>query len=193
MRRGPIQRKCDGMPRLYPARMTRMPRAESLLAWGAAATGVIGVVSALTPEMANRLDLVRGVLPPGVPAAARVLALSFGIALVWLSRSLVRRRRRAWQLGIVVVCVSAIAHMAKGLAFEEASASLLLLTALIRYRKRFDVPGDPLRVRPLALVGLAGAAALALPVGIELRGSEMPARLADAVTAVGLLLAFYVL
>jgi hypothetical protein len=58
------------MDGLYPARMTR-PKPESLLAWGAAVTGVIGIVSALTPEMANRLDLVRGVLPPGVPAAAR--------------------------------------------------------------------------------------------------------------------------
>jgi len=173
--------------------MVRKPQPESLLGWAAAVVGAIGIASALTPEMANRVDLVSGVLPPGVPTAARDLALSFGIALVWLSRSLVRRRRRAWQLGVVLVCVSAVAHMAKGLDFEEATASLLLLTALIRYRRRFDVPGDPLRVRPLALVGLAGAAALALPVGIELHGSEVPERLADGVTAVGLLLAFYVL
>src|SRR3954453_20607864 len=118
MSRGPIQRKCDGMRRLYPARMTRMPRAESLLAWGAAATGVIGVVSALTPEMANRLDVVRGVLPPGVPAAARVLALSFGIALIWLSRSLARRRRRAWQLAVAVVFASAGRPLPQGPRFE---------------------------------------------------------------------------
>src|SRR3954453_16802713 len=123
MSRGPIQRKCDGMRRLYPARMTRMPRAESLLAWGAAATGVIGGVSALTPEMANRLDVVRGVLPPGVPSAARVLALSFGIALIWLSRHPARPRRRAWQLAVSVLFAPAVAHLAKGLDFEEVTAS----------------------------------------------------------------------
>ena len=67
---------------------------ESLLASGAALLGLVGIASALTPELANRSDFVQGVLPPGVPAAARVGALAFGIALVWLSRSLGRRRRR---------------------------------------------------------------------------------------------------
>src|SRR6266540_7106356 len=43
--------------------------------------GGIGIVSALTPEFANRSDFVRGVLPPGVPGAARIAALAFGLAL----------------------------------------------------------------------------------------------------------------
>jgi len=42
----------------------RAPRAESLLAWAAACVGLIGVVSALTPEMADRLRIVQGLLPP---------------------------------------------------------------------------------------------------------------------------------
>ena len=66
------------------------PRPESLLAWAAAAVGIIGVVSALTPEYADRFRIVHGVLPPGIPTAARVGALAFGIALVWLARSLAR-------------------------------------------------------------------------------------------------------
>src|SRR4051794_13382843 len=177
---------------LYPERMTR-PKAESLLAWGAAVTGVIGIVSALTPEMANRVDLVRGVLPPEVPAAARVLALSFGIALIWLSRSLAKRRRRAWQLAVVVVFASAAAHLVKGLDFEEASVSALLLVALLYYRRRFDVPGDPGTVRPLVATAIVAAAVLAIPLGIELRGAEVNNRIADLITAVGLLLGFYAL
>jgi len=172
--------------------MTR-PNAESLLAWGAAVTGVIGIVSALTPEMANRVDLVRGVLPPGVPAAARVLALSFGIALIWLSRSLAKRRRRAWQLAVVVVFASAAAHLAKGLDFEEASVSALLLVALLYYRRRFDVPGDPATVRPLVATVVVAAAVLAIPLGIELHGGRVNDRIADVITAVGLLLGFYAL
>src|SRR3954452_10842110 len=137
------------MSRLYPERVTRM------LAWAAAAVGLIGIASALTPEMANRLDLVQGVLPPGVPAAARVLTLSFGFALIWLSRSLAGRRRRAWQLAVVVVVASALAHLAKGLDFEEAPASAVLLAALLRYRRRFDVPGDPRTRGPLVAVVVA--------------------------------------
>jgi len=118
-----------------------------VLGWAAAAVGVTGIVSALTPEFANRSDFVRGVLPPGVPGAARIAALTFGLTLIWLSRSLAGRRRRAWQLGIVLVIGLTVAHLAKGLDFEEATFGLLVLAALYRFRKRFDVPGDPASVR----------------------------------------------
>jgi lysyl-tRNA synthetase class 2 len=171
----------------------RAPRAESLLAWAAAAVGVIGVVSALTPEMADRVRLVRGVLPPGVPTAARVLALAFGLALLWLSRSLARRRRRAWQLAVVVVVASAIAHLAKGLDVEEAAATLLLLAALLRWRRRFDVPGDPRSVGPVVGIVVAAVASAAVALGVELRGGELPDRVSDLLTALGLLGGFSVL
>ena len=92
--------------------MLRLPRVEGLLAWSAAAVGAIGLVSALTPEMASRVEIVQGVLPPGWPEAARVLTVAFGIGLIWLSRSLAMRRRRAWQLAVVVVVASAVAHLA---------------------------------------------------------------------------------
>jgi lysyl-tRNA synthetase, class II len=152
--------------------------------------GLIGIGSALTPELADRLDLVEGVLPPGVPAAARVVALAFGVALIWLSRSLRRRRRRAWQLAIAVVVASAVAHLAKGLDFEEATLSLALVVALVRFRRRFDVPGDPRTVPPLVGLAVAALAATALTLGVELRGQAVPDRVADMVAAVGLLAAF---
>jgi lysyl-tRNA synthetase, class II len=166
--------------------MPRPPSAERLLAWGAAVVGVVGLVSALTPEMADRVEIVQGVLPPGWPEAARVLTVAFGIGLIWLSRSLARRRRRAWQLAVGVVLASAAAHLAKGLDVEEATISLLLLVALVRWRRHFDVPGDPGSVRPL--LGLAGAFAgiAAVAVSEELRGAELPHRASDALTGIGL-------
>ncbi len=133
-----------------------------MLALGAAAAGTIGIVSALTPEFANRSDFVAGVLPPGVPEAARVLALAFGIVLIWTSRGLARRRRRAWKLAVGVVVLSAVAHMAKGLDFEESTATLVLLAALWHWRGAFVVRGDPQTRWPLAqaLAGLAAAGLL---------------------------------
>lgn len=168
----------------------RGPKAESLLAWAAAAVGAIGVASALTPEMADRYRIVHGVLPPGGIAAARVGALAFGIALIWLSHSLARRRRRAWQLAVGVVVASAITHLAKGLDVEEAAISLGLLAALVRYRRRFDVPGDRAAMRPMLAVAAALAAVGALALGVELHGGELPDRLSDVATAVGFLLGF---
>jgi lysyl-tRNA synthetase, class II len=166
----------------------RLPKAEQLLAWSAAAVGVIGIVSALTPEMTDRVKIVRGLLPPGWPEGARVLTLAGAIGLIWLSRSLARRRRRAWQLAVVVVIGSAIAHLGKGLDFEEATISLLLLGALLRWRTRFDVPGDPASVRPLLGLGAALAGIAAVGVASELPGHDLPARAFDALTAVGIVL-----
>lgn len=88
----------------------RRATAPSVLGSAAAAVGAIGILSALTPELASRSDLVQGVLPPGVPEAARILSLAFAFVLVWLSRSLVRRKRRAWQLAVALVVASACAH-----------------------------------------------------------------------------------
>lgn len=132
-----------------------------MLAAAAALAGLVGVVSALTPEFASRYDLVRSILPPGVPDAARVLALAFGLGLIWLSRSLARRKRRAWQLALALVAGSAAAHLAKGLDFEEALVSGVLLVALWRYRGRFSVQGDTESLRPfaqaVAALGVVGA------------------------------------
>ena len=139
-----------------------------MLAWGAAAVGFMGIASALTPELANHVDAVRGVLPPTAPSVARVAALSFGIGLVWLARSLARRRRPAWQLTVVLVLGISVAHLAKGLDVEEAACALFLLIALLRYRRRFDVPGDPEALRPLLGTMCALAALGAVTTWLQL-------------------------
>jgi lysyl-tRNA synthetase, class II len=182
------------MNTLYPGRViSRLPKAEKLLAWAAAGVGVIGIVSALTPEMADRVKIVQGILPPGWPEAARVLTVALAIGLIWLSGSLARRRRRAWQLAVVVVLASAVAHLAKGLDFEEATISLLLLVALIHWRSRFDVPGDPASVRPLLGLGAALVGVAAVAVGTEWRGVELPRRIDDGLLGLGLVFGFLAL
>jgi lysyl-tRNA synthetase class 2 len=171
---------------------SRLFRGEILLGAAAATVGLIGIASALTPEFTNRSDLVRGVLPPGVPGAARILALAFGLGLVWLSRLLARRRRRAWDLAVALVIGISLAHLAKGLDFEEATLGLLVLVALIRFRHRFDVPGDPDSVRPLVATVAALAALGSLVAVLELRGFEHD-RLEDMLVAVALVLTTRVL
>ena len=162
--------------------------APLFLALGAALAGLIGIVSALTPAFADRSDLVRSVLPPGVPEAARIVALAFGIALIWLARGLARRKERAWQLAVVLVGASAAAHLVKGLDFEEASISVLLLVALWRYRREFTSPGEPAVLRPLARVLLAlGAVGLLLTLRETVPVSD---DLETALVVLGALLTF---
>ena len=162
----------------------------TLLALGAAFAGLISIVSALTPEFAGRFDFVSGVLPPGVPEAARVVALALGAALVWLSRSLARRKHRAWQLAVATVVVSAVAHLAKGLDFEEASIHLILLAALWRYRRAFVASGDPATLRPLVRVLLALGAVGALFAVHAQFGMGAPERIEKAAGLLAFVLAF---
>ena len=130
----------------------------------------VSIVSALTPEMANRVDLVSGVLPPGVPDAARTLALALGLGLIWLSRGLARRKRRAWWLAVALVVASAVAHLAKGLDFEEATAApdparrALARAPAVRRAGR---PGDDPAARP----GRRGARASACRSSLVLRAT----------------------
>jgi lysyl-tRNA synthetase class 2 len=126
-----------------------------VLAWATAVIGVVAVVSAATPEMADRSRVVRSLLSQGVPGVARTLTLAFGLGLLWLARGLARRKHRAWQLAVALVIATAVTHLAKGLDFEEATVSLLLVGALLYARREFVAPGDPETVRPLLQVGLA--------------------------------------
>ena len=48
---------------------------------------------------------------------------------------------------------------------EEATISLGLLVALLVYRKRFDVPGDPAAIGPLLGLGAFAVAVAAIVVG----------------------------
>jgi lysyl-tRNA synthetase, class II len=152
------------------------PAPATLLAGGAFFAGGIGIVSALTPDIAARSELVQGVLPTGVPEAARVLALAFGIVLIAVSRKLRRGSRRAWQLAVALVVASAAAHLAKGLDFEEATAALLLLAALWHWRHEFTVRGDPATIVPL-LCALVALVALGFTAWLL----SLPDRVADAV------------
>ncbi len=166
------------------------PRPEGLLGAAAATVGLISIVSALTPSLASRSDLIDGLLPPQVTEGARVGAFLFGAALIWVSRSLAGRRQRAWQAAVVLVIGSAVAHLLKGLDAEEALASAFLLGALLRYRDRFDVPGDRTATPQLLLTACPLAAAgifLVLYAGDHLSARE---DVEDVAAAAAVLLVF---
>jgi lysylphosphatidylglycerol synthetase-like protein (DUF2156 family) len=169
---------------------TRLLQPANLIATGAALVGAIGIFSALTPEVAERFQIVRGVLPPGVPDAARVLVLAFGVMLMWLWRSLVRRKHRAWQLAVALLVGSTAAHLAKGLDFEEATSGIVLLVALVRYRREFSAGGDPAVRWPVARMAALGAALASLCWLRSVDRMDFSARIEDALLIVLGVLAF---
>ena len=135
-----------------------------MVAAGALVVAVVDIISAVTPVLTDRVDLFRAMLPTGAHDVARSLTFASGIALIWLSGGLARRKHRAWLAALGVVAFAAAAHLAKGFDVEEALGSLALVFALLRLRRWFDVPGDPTSLRPL-VTGLAVALAAWAVVG----------------------------
>ena len=116
--------------------------------------GVIDIVSALTPELGQRVHEISGVLSLDLQLTARGLTLAAGVILLLLSSSLSRRKHRAWVLAVVLVTAGAVLHVAKGLDVEESILNLVLLVLLVRSRRWFTAPGDPASMR-LILAGTA--------------------------------------
>ena len=118
----------------------------------------VGIVSALTPEMADRFRIVRGVLPPGVPASARDLALAFGLGL---DLALARRSRGAsgarGSSAVALVVGSAARTSRRGSTSRRRRRHLILLVALLRCRREFVAPGDPAASRRSLQDGLRAA------------------------------------
>ena len=135
-------------------------RAPFVLAALVAAAGILDIASAATPELVERIKLVQHVAPNFVPGLASALIVPTGLTLIVLARGLKRRRRRAWQLTVVLVVAAAVLHILKGLDYEEASVSIALALALIARRHDFEGGGDPATRGEIAVRALAYAAAI---------------------------------
>ncbi len=135
-------------PTTMPTRVaTPAPRAQPfarrrlrLLAFAVTATGLINVLSALTPLMRDRLEVVAEALTPEVAHLARGATALLGVALILLSRGIARHRRLAFRTALVLLAVSAFTHVLKGLDIEEAVVSLGVAVLLLRSSALFDAP-----------------------------------------------------
>jgi lysyl-tRNA synthetase class 2 len=147
------------------------PRIIARLVW---LVGVLALVSAASPALHNRVLLVTEILPPVLPAAATTVTLATGVVLMLLANGLRRGKFRAWLLATVLTGFATVAHLVKGLDFEEATATaavfVLLLTARHRFRALPD-PRSPQRIVTLAVVGIPVATLLGfLWISVDLDG-----------------------
>lgn len=114
-----------------------------VLALLTAAMGVVNVFSAMTPAMTERSIILEIFSPLEVTQGGRLTAVLAGFALLVLSQGLARRQRTAWGLTLAALAVSLISHLLKGLDYEEASLTLLLIGYLLWQRHPFQARSDP--------------------------------------------------
>lgn len=109
--------------------------------------GLVNLISAVQPALLNRLAILETVIPLEVRHGSRITAALAGFGLLLLANSLRRRKRVAWLLTLVLLTVSILSHLTKGLDFEESTLSLILFVLLILLRNSFHAESDPPSVR----------------------------------------------
>jgi phosphatidylglycerol lysyltransferase len=129
-------------------------------------SGLINLYSLIGPDLPERVQLLREVFPLEFLHLSRFLTLLVGFALVISSVNIYLRKKRAWQSGVALSCLSIIFHMTKGLDYEEALCSLALLLFLVATRRRFTVrSGAPEWRWEMLRLGLAFCVVIAYAVG----------------------------
>ncbi len=135
-------------------RPTPVRRRLRLLGLAVSGAGVVNIVSALTPEFRGRLELVRDAFTPEVAHFAMGATALVGVALVLLGRGIARHRRLAYRAAVVLLVLSAVTHLLKGLDVEEALVLLGIAALLWRSRGLFTAPTPPARWRTAAMLVL---------------------------------------
>jgi lysyl-tRNA synthetase class 2 len=90
---------------------------------------------------------IAALVPVDDPHWPRHLLFALGAVLLMLSSALGRGRRSAWWISLVLLCVSTALQWQSGAPGVEHVLAVLLIAALILWRKEFRAPGDPPSVR----------------------------------------------
>jgi lysylphosphatidylglycerol synthetase-like protein (DUF2156 family) len=138
----------------------------------AIAVALLGVVNGFTvllPIHIGRLALLFDVLDlfaPFTPSlwpvaqTGRTIAFMLGFFLCLIALGLGRGKQRAWQFAIILLPLSVLAHLIKGLDVEEAALTLLVWLFVLGSKPHFSVESDPWRARQGILLLLLGFALL---------------------------------
>ena len=136
-------------------------RSRRLASYGVTLLAVIGLLSALSPPMRDRLQDLLAVVPFVIPRTAAVTLVFVSLALLLTARGLRRGQRLAWVSTMLLLGVSVVLHLVKGIDVEEALLSAGGLWWLGRHRAAFPVrPSRTAVWRAAALAG--GGAAVAM-------------------------------
>ncbi len=129
-----------------------------------AAMGLLNVLSASTPALADRAAILGRYSPLAVTWGSHVTAVLAGFALIVLAYGLTQRKRTAWAATLLVLLVSLVSHLLKGLDYEEAGLAGLLALYMFWQRAHFQARSDPPSLRQ-GVNALAAALAFTLVYG----------------------------
>lgn len=104
--------------------------------------GLVNIISAITPGLLQRFDLLREFLPLAAINASTYLVLLSGIMMLVVAMYLLRGLRSAWVMAMALSAVSLVAHLTKGIDWEEASVAFITLVILVYQRDQYFIRPD---------------------------------------------------
>jgi phosphatidylglycerol lysyltransferase len=141
----------------------------SFVVWLASAmtlgSGIINIISVIGQHRRQPNWFLREVFPLEFLHISRFLALFIGFVLIVSSINIYKRKKRAFQLVLILAVLSIIFHLTKGLDYAEAVFSFLLFLSLLATRKRFTVKSSIPALRQGVVLFLT-AALVALSYGV---------------------------
>jgi len=102
-------------------------------------SGLVNLFSVIGPSLPQRRRLLEEIFPLEFLHLSRFLTLLIGFALVISSINIYKRKKRAFQIVLLLAGLSVLFHLTKGLDYEEALFSLSLAVVVLLSRKSFTV------------------------------------------------------
>ena len=102
-------------------------------------SGLLNLYSVMGRSLPERLSTLLRVFPLEFAHLSRSATLLIGFALVIVSLNIYRRKKLAWWSALALAGFSVVFHLTKGVDYEEASFSAVLLLALLLARPHFTV------------------------------------------------------
>jgi phosphatidylglycerol lysyltransferase len=99
--------------------------------------GAVLLFSGATPDLSNRLELLRNFVPLPILELSHLLGSAVGVGLLVIAHGLYRRLDAAWWLTIWLLCAGILLSLLKGFDYEEATVLAVVVVLLVSARARF--------------------------------------------------------
>jgi phosphatidylglycerol lysyltransferase len=112
--------------------------------------GIVNIVSALTPSIAERMNRLQEFLFMDAITASNHFVLMAGLLLLVTAAFLLKGLRNAWWFALVLSLASFAGHITKAIDYEEAIVALLVSASLLATHKEYNIRTNP-RLRSVGI------------------------------------------
>jgi lysylphosphatidylglycerol synthetase-like protein (DUF2156 family) len=150
----------------------RVRRIRRLTATSLFVAGLIDLLSAVTAPVRHHIHLISKFLPIEVAQAAGALVAISGIAMIMLSRGVLRGQRRSWLVAVGLLSASLVLHLIHSADVITLLVCAGVLALLVAERERFRAQAEQGSVRSaFSILAVGGVTAtLGSLLGVEVAG-----------------------